>query len=364
MPGFNPFRNRFPYTNINDINLDWIIKKVKALSDAVASIDVSRMDEIAQQAETAQEDAETALTAAQYALTTAQSAETTANSVQGIANNALTTAQSAEITAQSAQTAATALDANKADKVQNATNGNFAGLDANGNLTDSGHNNGNYAPSSAAVPPGGTVGQVLTKTGSANYVTAWQTPSGGGGDVSAGMLAIVVNGHATPVGADAGQYVIVKNSTIEGITDGLYKAAVPIPANTVLYDTDFGPEIDNGGFNSLGGALSKYGKVLWDGNLSGAGSITVPDLDSYALIGVISGYGDMYMMIGNQTRGGTLYGTYAGSAISQLAYRFDSSNNVMTVKNDDQGITDGTHTTYSGYQNCALIRVIGLIPKN
>ena len=33
----------------------------------------------------------------------------------------------------------------KADKVQNATNGNFAGLDANGNLTDSGHKHDDYA---------------------------------------------------------------------------------------------------------------------------------------------------------------------------------------------------------------------------
>lgn len=34
----------------------------------------------------------------------------------------------------------------KADKVSNATNGNFAALDSNGNLTDSGHNDSNYAP--------------------------------------------------------------------------------------------------------------------------------------------------------------------------------------------------------------------------
>ena len=35
MPGFNPFRYRFPYTNINDINLDWIIKQVKQLASAL-----------------------------------------------------------------------------------------------------------------------------------------------------------------------------------------------------------------------------------------------------------------------------------------------------------------------------------------
>lgn len=34
----------------------------------------------------------------------------------------------------------------KADKVSNATNGNFAALDSNGNLTDSGHKHSDYAP--------------------------------------------------------------------------------------------------------------------------------------------------------------------------------------------------------------------------
>jgi hypothetical protein len=30
-------------------------------------------------------------------------------------------------------------------------------------------------------PAGGTVGQVLTKTGAADYASAWQAPAGGGG---------------------------------------------------------------------------------------------------------------------------------------------------------------------------------------
>lgn len=37
-----------------------------------------------------------------------------------------------------------ALFAGKADKVSGATNGNLAGLDANGNLTDSGHKHSDY----------------------------------------------------------------------------------------------------------------------------------------------------------------------------------------------------------------------------
>ena len=41
---------------------------------------------------------------------------------------------------------------NKADKVVGATNGNFAGLDATGNLTDSGYNENDFLPSSTVIP--------------------------------------------------------------------------------------------------------------------------------------------------------------------------------------------------------------------
>jgi hypothetical protein len=40
------------------------------------------------------------------------------------------------------------------------------------------------APIAAAVPVGGTTGQVLTKTSGADYAAAWETPSGGGGAIS------------------------------------------------------------------------------------------------------------------------------------------------------------------------------------
>jgi hypothetical protein len=40
---------------------------------------------------------------------------------------------------------------------------------------------GPTGPAGPGVPTGGTTGQVLTKTSSSDYATAWQTPSGGGG---------------------------------------------------------------------------------------------------------------------------------------------------------------------------------------
>ena len=94
----------------------------------------------------------------------------------------------------------------KVDKVTSATNGNFAGLDANGNLTDSGHKHSDYLTShqdlsnyvqksntagllkndgtidtntyltsstAHQVPSGGNSGQVLKKSSATDYDYAW-----------------------------------------------------------------------------------------------------------------------------------------------------------------------------------------------
>lgn len=65
------------------------------------------------------------------------------------------------------------------------------------------------------------------------------------------MLGIVINGNSTPVGASEGQYVIVKDSTISGITDGLYTAKTTIPANTAIDSTYLSNKVDDGGLNDL-----------------------------------------------------------------------------------------------------------------
>ena len=96
----------------------------------------------------------------------------------------------------------------KADKVQNAISGNFAGLDNNGNLTDSGHsfteinqeltnvketlNHKLTSPSTA-----GTQGQVLTADGEGGQ--SWEDPTGGGGtvtDVQVAGQSVVTDGVA------------------------------------------------------------------------------------------------------------------------------------------------------------------------
>lgn len=74
--------------------------------------------------------------------------------------------------------------------------------------------------------------------------------AGSNGNVTADMLGIVIKGNSTPVGASAEQYVIVKDSTISGITDGLYTAARAIPANTAI-DATYLTAVSNGGLNDI-----------------------------------------------------------------------------------------------------------------
>lgn len=73
----------------------------------------------------------------------------------------------------------TYFDALYIPKLSSATSGNFAGLDSNGNLTDSGKKASDFASSSEGVPTGGTTGQVLKKKSGTNYDTEWGsvTPS-------------------------------------------------------------------------------------------------------------------------------------------------------------------------------------------
>ena len=66
----------------------------------------------------------------------------------------------------------------------------------------------------------------------------------------ANALAVVVDGNKAAVSAAIGQYVIVKNSTITSITDGLYTAAQAIPANVAI-DATYLTAVSRGGLNDI-----------------------------------------------------------------------------------------------------------------
>ena len=69
------FFTRFPYTNLHDINLDWILERVKMI------------DQFEDQIEAAQDTADAAQSAAETAMSAAAAAQTAAETAQASADN-------------------------------------------------------------------------------------------------------------------------------------------------------------------------------------------------------------------------------------------------------------------------------------
>lgn len=78
-------------------------------------------------------------------------------------------------------------------------------------------------------------------------------------DALAQDMAPIVNGNKSTTGAAAGEYVLVRNSSITGITDGAYTAAQAIPANTVI-DSTYLTAITGGIANDLNSKIMKHSK--------------------------------------------------------------------------------------------------------
>ena len=68
-------------------------------------------------------------------------------------------------------------------------------------------------------------------------------------------IGIVGSGNQCAVSVSAGQYVILKDSTIAGCSDGLYTAAQAIPANTTI-DSTYLTAVSGGGLNALNDAIA------------------------------------------------------------------------------------------------------------
>ena len=100
------------------------------------------------------------------------------------------------------------------------------------------------------IPAGGTDGQILEKNGAADYIARWANNT----RVKPDEVGIVVNSDQSTVSVSVGQFVIVRNSTIAGIADGLYTAAKAIPANTTI-DGTYLAAVSEGGLNSVGAAI-------------------------------------------------------------------------------------------------------------
>ena len=106
-------------------------------------------------------------------------------------------------------------------------------------------------------------------------------------------------------------------------------------------------------------------EVLWEGDWNGSNPLTVPGLSDWLLVAYSNYADDTYLFIGNPDRGGSNYGVYGSSSISDIAYRFsfNKSTNTLSVNQNDRGLYFTNGTTYDGSSNCNVKRIYGLIKK-
>lgn len=94
-------------------------------------------------------------------------------------------------------------------------------------------------------------------------------------------IAIIIDGNTSTADVIAGNFVFVRNSTITGVTDGLYTAN-----NNVAHGTAFGQAdltaASNGGLNALNDHLAKFDSLIeiqsltLNPNVDGQGETNVP----------------------------------------------------------------------------------------
>lgn len=115
------------------------------------------------------------------------------------------------------------------------------------------------------------------------------------------------------------------------------------------------------------GAISfPTAELLWSGDFIGVGTITVNGLSDWLLVGYCNYPGDdvfVYMSIGSPSRGGSMYGQYDGTGITQFAHRFKVIGDTITVSNENRGIYFENTTTYQSGANNHVYAIYGLVKK-
>ena len=262
------------------------------------------------------------------------------NSVDGVSpdvsGNVALTANDIPISAQDSTKVAAAI-VGKADKVSGAVNGNLAGLDANGNLTDSGSKASDFQTAL-------TFDAAPTQS-STNPVTSGGVYSGLA-DAQAAM-AIVVSGDTAPQNITAGRFVYVKNHST--LAAGLYHATADIASGATLSSSNLAADPE-GGLNSL---YSKMPVLLWTNpNVSATGEATIAsgiDFKGFTLFAVrvkvnvsVSKYVTQLVSIGDSTQ--ISYVTDSQTQNANVWYRYIAINNGnIYVENATRG--DGTNNT-------------------
>ena len=119
------------------------------------------------------------------------------------------------------------------------------------------------------------------------------------------------------------------------------------------YDTSLGGGLQLFGETIDISKLNRIGKLLWSGSFSTTGSIIVPEINQYIIIGVVA---DTVTMLGSQYYGGCTFATYNAYTTRSYGYRFtyDAPNNKLTIDNLNRGAVNGS-------SRIAITQIYGIV---
>ena len=114
-------------------------------------------------------------------------------------------------------------------------------------------------------------------------------------------VAPIINGKRCSLGAASGDYVLLRNSTIAGKTDGAYQAAKAIPANTDLDSTYLGNAITGGISNAINSNLTSLSNNKLDKFYKVSDTLVKQnaDPDNYEKLGTVSLSAGLWLVVLN-----------------------------------------------------------------
>lgn len=146
--------------------------------------------------------------------------------------------------------------------------------------------------------------------------------------ISAASYTII--GKQSSSAIPTGSYVYLQNSTITGLSDGLYRAAAAITAQTDIASSDLAP-VSTNGFNDLAARKMEMASLL--GPISAGDSATTPFLGTNTLYLLITSAASaerfgMYIVLSRNNGSVLIVPVLAGDSATMTG-----SNNTITVTN-------------------------------
>lgn len=180
--------------------------------------------------------------------------------------------------------------------------------------------------------------RVLSGADMTGYRTASAQDAIDVGFAKTNEVAIVINGKRPSTTATAGQYVIVRNSTISGITDGLYTANTTLSPSTDVTAANL-TSVNDGGLNSLGAYVTE--------NFAPYNQITVTGYSTYKMT-LPSLSGHFIFIVGSSlSRSAILYIVVQSSGVVAVEEIQKGTNFTYTVGTNELTFSNGA--TYAIY---------------